>query len=70
MRIEERAHELWLARGSHEDIALKNWLNAEQQVLEEFIQGYKRGRGDKRRQKRYGHSLPPSDERSDVQRTG
>jgi Protein of unknown function (DUF2934) len=43
MRIEERAHELWLAGGSHQDTALEQWLNAEREVLEKFIQAYKAG---------------------------
>jgi hypothetical protein len=43
MQIERRAHELWLAGGSHLDTALDNWLNAEREVLEEFIQAYKNG---------------------------
>ena len=37
MEIEQRAHELWLAGGSHQDTALDNWLNAEREVLEDFI---------------------------------
>ena len=36
-QIEQRAYELWLAGGSHQDIALDNWLNAEREVLEDFI---------------------------------
>ena len=61
MQIERRAHELWLAGGSHQDTALDNWLNAEREVLEEFIQVYKSGPpGDKRHQKRVGRTLPRS----------
>lgn len=37
MGIEQRAHELWLAGGSRQDTALDNWLNAEREVLEDFI---------------------------------
>ena len=37
MEIEQRAHELWLAEGSRQDAALENWLNAEREVLEDFI---------------------------------
>ena len=37
MQIEQRAYELWLARGSHQDGALDNWLRAEREVLEDFI---------------------------------
>jgi hypothetical protein len=37
MEIEQRAHELWLAGGSRQDTALDNWLNAEREVLEDFI---------------------------------
>lgn len=36
-QIEQRAYELWLAGGSHQDIALDHWLNAEREVLEDFI---------------------------------
>ena len=60
MQIEQRAHELWLAEGAHENTALDNWLNAEHEVLEEFIQAYKNSHGDKRHQKRVGRSLPRS----------
>ena len=66
MEIEQRAHELWLAGGSHQDTALDNWLNAERQVLEEFIQAYKNRSGDKRPQKRVGRSLPRTCVRSDA----
>jgi hypothetical protein len=38
-RIENRAHELWLLRGSQQDAALDNWLHAEREVLENFIVG-------------------------------
>src|SRR5690242_5882542 len=38
MQIEQRAHELWLAGGSRQDTALNNWLKAEREVVEEFIQ--------------------------------
>ena len=37
MEIEQRAHELWLAEGHRQDTALENWLNAEREVLEDFI---------------------------------
>ena len=37
VQIEQRAHELWLAGGSRQDTALDNWLNAEREVLEDFI---------------------------------
>jgi hypothetical protein len=36
MEIEERAYELWLG-GSRQDTALDNWLNAEREVLDDFI---------------------------------
>jgi hypothetical protein len=36
MEIEERAYELWLG-GSRQDSALDNWLNAEREVLDDFI---------------------------------
>ena len=35
--IEQRAHELWLAGGYRQNTALENWLNAEREVLEDFI---------------------------------
>ena len=60
MQIERRAHELWLAGGSRQDTALDNWLNAEREVLEEFIQAYESGPGDKRHQKQFGLTLPRS----------
>ena len=37
MKIEQRAHELWLAGGSRQDTSLDNWLRAEREVLEDFI---------------------------------
>jgi len=37
MEIEQRAHELWLAGGYRQDTALENWLNAEREVLGDFI---------------------------------
>jgi hypothetical protein len=37
MEIEQRAHELWLAGGYRQDTALENWLNAEREVLRDFI---------------------------------
>jgi Protein of unknown function (DUF2934) len=37
MEIEQRAYELWLAGGSRQDTALDNWLNAEREVLKDFI---------------------------------
>jgi hypothetical protein len=43
IQIERRARELWLAGGAHENTALDNWLNAEREALEEFIQAYKSG---------------------------
>jgi Protein of unknown function (DUF2934) len=36
-QIEQRAYELWLAGGSRQNGALDNWLNAEHEVLENFI---------------------------------
>lgn len=51
MRIEQRAHELWLAEGAHENTPLDNWLNAEREVLEEFFQAYRNSFSDKRCQK-------------------
>jgi len=60
MQIEQRAHELWLAEGAHENTALDNWINAEREVLEEFIQAYKNSHGNGRHQKRVGRGLPRS----------
>jgi len=60
MQIERRAHKLWLAGGSRQDTALDNWLNAEREVLEEFIQAYESGPSDKRREKQFGLTLPRS----------
>ena len=37
MEIEQHAHELWLAGGYRQDTALENWLNAEREVLGDFI---------------------------------
>ena len=36
-QIEQRAYERWLSGGSHQDNALDHWLNAEREVLEDFI---------------------------------
>ena len=58
MEIEQRAHELWLTGGSCQDTALHNWLRAETEVLEEFIQAHENGHRDKRHHKQYGRSLP------------
>ena len=41
MQIEQRAYELWRARGCRQDGALDNWLQAEGEVLEEFIRAYR-----------------------------
>jgi len=60
MQIERRAHKLWLAGGSRQDTALDNWLNAEREVLEEFIQAYESGPSDKRHQKQFVLTLPRS----------
>ena len=38
MEIEQRAHELWLVGGSRQNTTLDNWLKAEREVVEEFIQ--------------------------------
>ena len=38
LQIEQRAYELWLAGGSRQNGALENWVRAEREVLEEFIQ--------------------------------
>ena len=38
MEIEQRARELWLAGGSRQNTTLDNWLKAEREVVEEFIQ--------------------------------
>ena len=37
-QIEQRAYELWLARGSRQNGALENWVRAEREVLKDFIQ--------------------------------
>ncbi len=37
-QIEQRAYELWLAGGSRQNGALENWVRAEREVLEDFIQ--------------------------------
>ena len=68
LQIEQRAYELWLAGGSHQDTALDNWFSAEREVLEDFIQAYKNGHGDKRHQRRFDRSLPRSCARSDARR--
>ena len=41
MQIERRAYELWRARGCRQDGVLDNWLQAEGEVLEEFIAAYR-----------------------------
>jgi hypothetical protein len=35
-RMEQRAHELWLARGCPRKAALDNWLQAERETWKEF----------------------------------
>jgi len=37
-QIEQRAYELWLARGSRQNGALENWVRAEREVLQDFVQ--------------------------------
>jgi len=37
-QIEQRAYELWLGGGSHQNGTLENWVRAEREVLEDFIQ--------------------------------
>ncbi len=41
-QIERRAHELWCAGGCRHDTALKDWLQAEREILEQFIWAYAR----------------------------
>jgi Protein of unknown function (DUF2934) len=41
-RSERRAHELWCAGGCRHDTALSDWVQAEREVLEEFIGDYVR----------------------------
>jgi Protein of unknown function (DUF2934) len=36
-QIEQRAYELWLAGGSHQNGTFENWVRAEREVLEDFI---------------------------------
>ena len=66
MEIEQRAHELWLAEGSRQDTSLDNWLRAEREKLEEFIQAYEKGHGDKQHQKPVGRSLARRCVRSEI----
>ena len=37
VEIEKRAHRLWRAGGCRESVALSDWLQAEGEVLEQFI---------------------------------
>ena len=37
-QVEQRAYERWLAGGSHQNGALENWVRAEREVLEDFIE--------------------------------
>ena len=39
-QIEVRAHELWHAGGCREASALSDWLQAEREVLEQFVLAY------------------------------
>jgi hypothetical protein len=39
-QIEERAHELWRAGGCREESVLSDWLQAEREVLEQFVLAY------------------------------
>jgi hypothetical protein len=41
-QIEQRARELWYAGGRRSGTALNDWLQAELEVLEQFIRGYAR----------------------------
>jgi hypothetical protein len=47
---------------------LDNWLNAEREVLEEFIRAHKNCDGEKPHQKGVGRSSPRSCVRSDARR--
>jgi len=40
VEIEKRAHRLWRAGGCRESVALSDWLQAEGEVLEQFILGF------------------------------
>jgi len=42
-RIERRARELWYAGGCRPGTALNDWLQAEREILEQFIWAYARG---------------------------
>ncbi len=39
-QIEERAHELWHAGGCCDQSAMSDWLQAEREVLEQFVLAY------------------------------
>jgi len=41
-QIERRARELWCAGGCRQGTALNDWLQAEREVLEQFIRAYAR----------------------------
>jgi len=41
-QIERRAHELWCAGGCRRGTALNDWLQAEREVLEQFVWAYAR----------------------------
>src|SRR5882672_9984465 len=42
-QIEQRANELWRARGCRDQSALSDWLRAEREVLEQFVLAYALG---------------------------
>jgi len=56
-QTERRAHELWCARGCRDGTALSDWLQAESEVLEEFIGAYVRERSSLPQQSRLGPSV-------------
>src|SRR5580700_8086152 len=56
-QTERRAHELWHAGGCRDGAALSDWLQAEREVLEEFIRAYFRERSSLPQPSRPGPSV-------------
>jgi len=57
-QIGKRANKFWFAGGCHPDAALENWLRAEREVLERFIEAYARRRSYDRPRRRPGFRNP------------
>jgi hypothetical protein len=64
-QIERRAHDLWCAGGCRDGTALGDWIQAEREVLGQFIWSYARGHA-LRRSSRSGASICVSRRKSEA----